>query len=87
MSGFEALGSSQLYRSFPTVAADIDCGTYNDEGMPARWVRIGTGGDLVVEGLDGVEVTIVGLLAGEVHLGGVRVIKAATTAGDLTVYW
>jgi hypothetical protein len=85
--GTGALGVSEVYLRFATIAADEDLRQYSPEGLPARWIRIGGPGDLVVERPDGTEVTLAGMLAGEVHMGAVKVIKAATTAGELVVYW
>ena len=51
---------------------------------PFRALQVGTGGDLKIKGLDGDEVVLSDVTAGDHSYGGLAIIETGTTATDIT---
>ena len=80
----DSLTTSYDYVSYASVASDQDLVAAG--GGQCRWIYCGGAGDLVVTKPDGTDDTIVAV-DGYVHMGAASVIKAATTATNITVYF
>lgn len=80
----DALYTSYVYQSYPSVASDKDL--IADGGGLCRWIYVGCAGDIVLEREDGTDVTM-SVVSGANLVCAARTIRAATTATCITVFW
>ena len=89
MGGFDSFSAAQskTYASSGALDEDIDCLDDGPSGqMPAGRVRIGVGGTLVVQYMNGAEDTIE-YASGDVDDLRIKRIDSTSTAQKITVYW
>jgi hypothetical protein len=78
----EQPASANNYREVNLTSVDFEPST------PFKGIYVGGTGDITVRGMDGVEVTLVGVAAGVAHpIAGAAIIRATTDATDLVALY